>query len=192
VIRETIVTSVSPAGAAHIAPMGVHVRDGEMLVLPFRPSTTLDNILATRHAVLNYTDDVRVFAGCLTGRRDWPLTAADRVPGKRLADTLAHAELELLRWEDDDLRPRLYCRVVHEANHAPFRGFNRAQYSVLEAAILVSRLDMLPWSKIEAELDYLRIGLDKTAGAVEREAWGWLMAAVEEFKRGRSGQAVNP
>jgi hypothetical protein len=192
-IRETIITSVSPEGAVHIAPMGVHVLDGgDMLIMPFRPSTTLDNILATRHAVINYADDVRVFAGCLTGRRDWPLADAERVSGKRLAVALAHAELELTRIEDDALRPHLYCRVVHEANHAPFRGFNRAQYSVLEAAILVSRLHRLPWSKIESELDYLRIGLDKTAGAHEREAWGWLMEKVEAFGREHPEKAGAP
>jgi hypothetical protein len=191
-IREVIITSISPEGAVHIAPMGVHVLDETMLVLPFRPSTTLDNILATRHAVMNYCDDVRVFAGCLTGRRDWPLTGADRVPGKRLAGALAHAELELVRFEDDPLRPRLHCRVVHEASHAPFRGFNRAQFSVLEAAILVSRLHMLPRSKIESELDYLRIGLDKTAGPLEREAWGWLMEKVEAFLRENPQEVDGP
>lgn len=182
-IRETLVTTLSPEGAVHIAPMGIHVLADEWLILPFRPSTTLDNILATRHAVLSYCDDVRIFAGCLTGRREWPLVPTARVPGRRLAAALAHAELELVRVEDDELRPKLYCRLVHEANHAPFRGFNRAQYAVLEAAILVSRLHMLPWSKIEAELDYLRIGLDKTAGEAEREAWGWLMDKIDSFRR---------
>ena len=182
-IRETLITSTSPEGVTHIAPMGVHVLDDAMLIMPFRPSTTLTNILATRHAIMNYCDDARIFAGCLTGRRDWPLVAAERVPGQRLAGALTHAELELVRIEDDELRPRLYCRVAHEINHAPFRGFNRAQYSVLEAAILVSRLHMLPWSKIEAELEYLRIGLDKTAGPHELEAWGWLMEKVEAFRR---------
>lgn len=189
-IRETIITSCSPQGVAHSAPMGVHVLDDELLIMPFRPSTTLDNVLATRTAVINYTDDVRIFAGCLTGRRDWPLLPAERIPGRRLAGALAHAELELLRWEEDELRPKLYCRVVHDVNHAPFRGFNRAQYAVLEAAILVSRLHMLPWDKIESELAYLRIGLDKTAGPAEREAWGWLMDAVEAFRRSNPNQAV--
>ena len=190
-IRETILTSRSAEGNIHIAPMGVHVLPGEMLIMPFRPSTTLDNILATGHAVMNHTDDVRVFAGCLTGRRDWPLVDACRVQGKRLAATLAHAELELLRAEDDELRPRLYCRVVHEANHAPFQGFNRAQFAVLEAAILVSRLHLLPWSKVEAELEYLRIGLDKTAGEREQEAWGWLMERVEDFRQKSQEQAAS-
>jgi hypothetical protein len=184
-IREVIITTTAAQGAVHIAPMGVHVLDSsEMLVMPFRPSTTLDNIRATGCAVMNYCDDVRIFAGCLTGRRDWPLVGADRVRGKRLAAALGHAELELDRFEDDQTRPRLYCRVVHEANHAPFRGFNRAQFAVLEAAILASRLHMLPWNKIESELDYLRIGLDKCAGPVEREAWDWLMEKVDAHLAG--------
>lgn len=178
-IRETIVTSQSINGDTHIAPMGVHVLEREMLIMPFRPSITLDNILASGHAILNHTDDVRVYAGCLTGRRHWPLICADRIPGHRLADALAHAELELLRVEDDAIRPRLYCRIIHEANHAPFQGFNRAQFAVLEAAILVSRLHLLPWKKIEEELAYLAIGLTKTAGERELEAWNWLMERIE-------------
>ncbi|MEW6039591.1 MAG: DUF447 domain-containing protein [Pseudomonadota bacterium] len=177
-IRETLVTTTAPGGAAHIAPMGIHVLDAEYLVMPFRPSQTLENVLASGCAVVNYSDDVRIFAGCLTGRRDWPLVPAERVSGQRLDGALAHAELELSRVEDDPERPRLYFRLVHEANHAPFRGFNRAQFAVLEAAILVSRLHFLPWSKIERELDYLRIGLDKTAGPRELEAWSWLMDAI--------------
>jgi hypothetical protein len=73
---------------------------------------------------------------------------------------------------------------VHTVNHKPFQGFNRAQYSVLEAAILISRLDRLPWEKIQAELDYLRIGLEKTAGEREREAWDWIMAVIEQHRQG--------
>jgi hypothetical protein len=67
---------------------------------------------------------------------------------------------------------------VHEAGHAPFLGFNRAQSAVMEAAILVSRLHLLPAEKIASELSYLQIAVDKTAGEPEREAWGWLIAAV--------------
>jgi len=189
-IREVIVTSQSPEGQVHLAPMGIHVVGEDHLLLPFKPSKTLDNVLATGYAVMNCTDDVRVFAGCLTGRRDWPLTPTAIVTGQRLSGALSHVELKLNRHEDDVLRPRLYCRVVHEALHAPFQGFNRAQYSVLEAAILVSRLGMLPREKIESELAYLRIGLDKTAGPHEREAWSWLMEKVDAFLgRDQDGEA---
>jgi hypothetical protein len=181
-IQETIVTTQNSSGLAHIAPMGIHVNGDEIVILPFRPSLTLNNLLESKTAVLNYCDDVRVFAGCLTGRRDWPLIPAEKINGQVLQCALAHTEVELVRIEDDPTRPRLFCKALHTANHAPFMGFNRAQYSVLEAAILISRLTMLPLAKIESEIDYLRIGLEKTAGDRELEAWGWLMEVMEKFK----------
>jgi len=185
-IREVIVTTRAPDGRIHIAPMGVHEAGGLKMLAPFRPSTTLDNVLATRCAVVNYCDDVRIFAGCLTGRRDWPTLPAQQVAGVRLAGALAHTELVLQRVEEDAQRPRLLCRVVHEANHAPFRGFNRAQAAVIEAAILASRLHLLPADKIDAELRYLTIAMDKTAGPVEREAWDWLMARISQHRSGKA------
>jgi hypothetical protein len=163
--------------------MGVHLLNEELIILPFRPSTTLNNLLETKTAVLNYCDDVRVFAGCLTGRRDWDLKPAEKITGKVLANALAHTEIELTRFEEDAMRPKLFFKAVHSVNHAPFSGFNRAQFAVLEAAILISRLSMLPLEKIETEINYLRIGLEKTAGAREWEAWGWLMAVIDDYKR---------
>jgi uncharacterized protein len=68
--------------------------------------------------------------------------------------------------------------VLRIVSHAPFLGFNRAQAAVIEAAILVSRLDMLPREKVEQEIAYLEIAIAKTAGDAEREAWGWLMERV--------------
>ena len=183
-IQELIVSTKNREGVVHLAPMGVHVNGDELIILPFRPSTTLRNLVVTGDAVLNYCDDVRVFAGCLTGRRDWALNPAEKIQGAVLACALAHTEVELVRIEEDDTRPRLFCTAVHTVNHAPFKGFNRAQFAVLEAAILISRLKMLPLEKIETEIDYLRIGLEKTAGDNELEAWGWLMAVIEQHKAG--------
>lgn len=185
-IQETIVTTLSKGGMAHIAPMGIHINGDEFIILPFRPSTTLNNLLETHVAVINFCDDVRIFAGCLTGRRDWPLKPAEKISAPVLACTLAHTEVEVIRIEDDPVRPKLFCAAMHSVNHAPFKGFNRAQYAVLEAAILVSRLAMLPPAKIAAELAYLSIGFDKTAGERERIAWAWLMAAIDEFNDGAS------
>lgn len=182
-ILETIVTTLNSQGDPHIAPMGIHVESEKFIVLPFRPSTTLNNFLETRVGVINFCDDVRIFAGCLTGRRDWPLTPAQTITGKIVACALAHSEVEVERIEDDAVRPKLYCKTVYTANHAPFNGFNRAQFSVLEAAILISRLNMLPLAKIESELAYLQTGLEKTAGTRELEAWAWIMETLAEYKQ---------
>jgi hypothetical protein len=177
-IRETILTTISGDGRVHIAPIGI-IADGDgWIIAPFRPSTTLDNLRAVPFAVANYSDDVRIFAGCLTGRFDWPTTIADEVPVPRLAHALAHAELAVTRVTEDEQRPRFHCRVVRLLSHAPFEGFNRAKAAVVEAAILVSRLDLLPREKIEKEMAYLEIAVSKTAGAAEGQAWNWLMEKV--------------
>lgn len=181
-IHEVIVTSRSPQGENQIAPMGVVWREREVVIAPFRPSRTLNNILSGECAVINYCDDVRVFAGCLTGRYTWPLTEAAQVAAPRLLDVQAHSELRLARVEEDPIRPRLVCHPVYEANHRPFRGFNRAQAAVLELAILVSRLDRLPAEKVEREIAYLAIAVEKCAGERERQAWEWLMARVADFR----------
>ena len=186
-IYESILTSLSSDGIPHIAPFGIREHNGLILISPFRPSTTLDNLLATRQAVLNLTDDVRVFAGSLTGHRDWPLRPATRVNGRVLVSALTHQELELIEVRDDEVRPELYFRIVHEEIHAPFRGFNRAQAAVIELAVLASRLHMLPMEKIDAELEYLRIAIDKTAGEKELQAWQWLIDKVENHKAMMTG-----
>ena len=160
-------------GSAHVAPLGVIVEAPFLVIAPFHPSTTLDNLRRHRFACVNYTTDVRVFAGCVTRRRrDWPV-----VPAERIARLAAGGCPGPQRGRGGGGASRtssahgFAAATVHEASHAPFLGFNRAQAAVLEAAILVSRLHMLPAEKVEGELRYLQIAIDKTAGEAEREAW---------------------
>lgn len=177
-IREVILTTIDKAGLVHIAPIGIIADGGGWVIAPFRPSTTLDNLQAVPFAVANYTDDVRIFAGCLTGRSEWPTAASDTVPVPRLVAALAHAELAVDHVTDDEQRPRFHCTVLRTAQQRPFEGFNRAKAAVVEAAILVSRLGMLPRDKVGSELAYLETAIRKTAGADEQQAWDWLMEKV--------------
>lgn len=194
VIYEAVVTTVSPEGRPHVAPMGVRYlpgppgQPGVVVLMPFVPSTTLSNIVATRHAVLNIVLDTRVFAGCVTGRRQWPTVPAEKIGGVRLACALSHVELVLASMSDDPQRPVLRMARVHEASHAPFIGFNRAQAAVIEGAVLVSRLHMLKPEKVDTEMAYLQIAIDKTAGPEEHEAWGWLQEAVARHRASQAAQ----
>ena len=190
-IRETILTTMNAEGRLHITPIGI-IADGDgWIIAPFRPSTTLDNLRAMPFAVANHTDDVRIFAGCLTGRHDWPTRASDNVPVPRLTGALAHTELAVVGVTEDEQRPRFQCAVVSRGVHAPFAGFNRAQAAVIEAAILVSRLHMLPREKIETEIGYLETAIEKTAGAQEAEAWTWLTEAIRAHYAGQTKSATS-
>lgn len=182
-IQETVVTTLDAAGRPHVAPMGLTLTAGARPVLaPFRPSRTLDNLMARRRVVINYTDDVRVIAGCICGRHDWPTHPATAIEGAVLDAALAHAEAVVALVEDDPVRPRFHLDIVHEETRAPFRGLNRAKAAVVEAAVLVSRLHMLPAERVDAEMAHLAVAVGKTAGPEELEAWGWLQDHVAAWR----------
>ena len=182
IINETIITTLNEDGSVHIAPMGMRRENDYFVIAPFKPSTTLNNLERSGQAVINMTDDVRIFAGCLTGHYDWPTVDTSVIDGKRLEAALSHVEIEVVRQEGDDVRPVFYCSEKHQETHAPFMGLNRAKAAVLEAAVLVSRLHMLPDVKIDNEIVYLQIAIDKTASEPELEAWGWLMNRIRTFR----------
>jgi hypothetical protein len=179
-IHEVIVTTLSADGKTHSAPMGVTEVNDHFLIKPFKPSTTYENLKRHCQCTINYTDDVRVFAGALTGHRDWPTLPCERIEGQYLEQALSHSELTIIAVDDDSPRATFKGAIVYEQTHAPFRGFNRAQSAVIDAAILVSRLTMLPVDKIQQEIAYLTIAIDKTAGPRELEAWDWLTAKIKD------------
>lgn len=187
-IFETIITTVDIEGKPHVTPFGIRKQEGLVIIAPYKPSTTLENILTTKTAVMNLTDDVRVFAGAITRKQSHELLATTHVKGFRLANTLAHQELSLVKVVEDALRPQLWMQVVHAEQHLPFAGFNRAQAAVLELAVLASRLTMLPQEKVIAEMHYLQIAIDKTAGAHELQAWQWLVEMIDNFYAAQAGQ----
>lgn len=189
-IYETIITSMDAEGNVHITPFGVREQEGFVIISPFKPSTTLENILITKSAVMNLTDDVRVFAGALSKKFRAEVVSAEKIQGFRLAETLAHKELRLEKVVVDEVRPQLWMKVVHEKNHQPFNGFNRAQSAVIELAVLASRLSMLPKEKIIQEKSYLQIAMDKTAGEREWQAWSWLNEKIDNFYAEIDGENI--
>jgi len=181
-INETIITTLNEDGTVHIAPMGVRREDNLFVIAPFKPSTTLNNLERSGQAVINMTDDVRIFAGCLTGHYDWSTINTSAIKGKRLEAALSHIEIEVVHQKGDEIRPVFYCSEKHQETHAPFMGLNRAKAAVIEVAVLVSRLHMLTDEKIDNEIAYLQIAIDKTASEHELEAWGWLMDRIKTFR----------
>jgi hypothetical protein len=180
-IFEVIITTINADGIPHVTPFGVSYEGENVLISPYKPSTTLDNILASKEAVMNISDDVRVFAAALTNRQACSLKQANKIKGFRLADCLQHVELALIEKRDDAVRPQLVMKKIYAECHRYFNGFNRAQAAVIELAVLVSRLPMLPRDKILAEMHYLQIAIDRTAGENELLAWSWLVDKVHQF-----------
>ena len=169
-IVETIVTTVAADGTINCAPMGVEWGDDTIVLKPFLETATYRNVLATRAAVVNLTDDVRVFARAAISNPQYETGPATAVRGVVLADCCSWRELEVLTIDSTPPRSRIETTVVHRGTRREFIGFNRARHAVLEAAIYATRVHMLPRAFIDSELARLQVIVDKTAGPHELEA----------------------
>ena len=178
-IVETIVTTVAADGAVNCAPMGVEWGDETIVLKPFLETATYRNVTATRVAVVNLVDDVRVFARAAISNPVYPTVPADVVRGVVLADCCSWREVEVRAIDSTPPRSRIETAVVHRGVRREFIGFNRARHAVLEAAIYATRLHLLPRTFIHDELARLQVIVDKTGGPAEHEA----MALLTEFVR---------
>lgn len=173
-IVETIVTTVAEDGRVNCAPMGVEWAEDVVVLKPFLETATYRNVEATRSAVVNLVDDVRVFARAAISNPEYATVPASVVRGVVLADCCAWRELDVRAIDRAAPRSRIETAVVHRGVRREFIGFNRARHAVLEAAIYATRLHLLPRPFIESEMARLQIIVDKTAGDQEFEAMALL------------------
>ena len=188
-ILEGLVTTIADDGTVHIAPMGPLVEsapgdtDWRRFVLrPFRTAQTYRNLVAHPEGVLHVTDDVLLLARAAVGALDPlpPLVPATHVRGRVLRDCCRFYEFRVAARDDSAERARLDAEVVHCGRVRDFFGLNRAMHAVVEAAILATRLFMLPRDEIEAEYRKLAVLVEKTGGERERAAFAFLTEYVRK------------
>lgn len=181
-ILEGIVTTLNADGTANIAPMGPLVEPEltSLVLRPFRTSHTYQNLKRQGMGVFHVTDDVELLAHAAVGAApaDVRLIPAESVAGLALADACRAYEFVVDVLEDASERTTIRCRVVHCRWFRDFLGFNRAKHAVLEAAILATRIGILPDAQIREELRRLATPVEKTAGEQERRAFAFLQAHV--------------
>jgi uncharacterized protein len=138
---------------------------------PYMESRMFHCLRAHPQCVFHVTDDVEPVmrlvlgqsAGLATQRlqeRTWILPAACR-----------WYRLEIQEWELDPPRSAARAVVLDQGELRPFWGWNRAKHALLEAAILISRVRLIPADELRRELTALRQPVLKTAGPAELAAW---------------------
>ncbi|WP_439814418.1 DUF447 domain-containing protein [Zavarzinia sp. CC-PAN008] len=187
-IRDVILSTMDAKGRPHIAPKLLHSDRARWSVLVPADSSTHANLLDVPYAVANFTDDTRLFAGCLTGRHIWPLAPPERVRGVRLRDCLAHAELELTGQDAGEGGTWFHFAPILEMTHAPFRGFSRAKAAVMEGVAIVAAIDSQEDAAVDRALAELGPRVASGGGAEEREAWAWLLERVARVRAARARQ----
>ena len=178
VIIESIVTTIAEDGRINCAPMGVEWGEEAIVLKPFLETATYRNVTATRSAVVNLTDDVRVYAQAAISNPVYATVPASLVRGVVLTDCCSWRELEVRSVDSTPPRSRIETAVVHRGFRREFIGFNRACHAVLETAIYATRLRLLEPAFVRSELARLQVIVDKTAGAPEREAMALLTEHV--------------
>lgn len=182
-ILEGIVTTVDADGVVNIAPMGPIV-DANMKTLrlrPFQTSTTYQNLKILGEGVFHVTDDVLLLAQAAVGQIDPPplLVPATKVRGHILQEACRFYEFEVRGVNDSGERAEIDARVVAQGRLRDFFGFNRGKHAVVEAAILATRLHLLPRQQVQEEFARLRVLVDKTGGKQEQRAFRFLEAYLQ-------------
>ena len=177
-ILEGLVTTLDPNGSPHLAPMGPRVGPdfASFVLRPFPTSGTYRNLLAHPEGVLHVTDDALLIAKAALGAAHPlpPLRPAEEVNGFVLADACRYYEFVVKSVDASGERVSIEAEVVHTGRHRDFWGFNRARHAVVEAAILATRLHLLPHDEVAAEFRKLRVIVNKTGGPAEFEAMDFL------------------
>jgi uncharacterized protein len=178
VIVESIVTTIAADGTVNCAPMGVEWGEETIILKPFLDTATYRNVVPAGAAVVNLTDDVRLFARGAISNPEPQTVPATRVRGAVLADCCSWREVEVRAIDSTPPRSRIEAAVVHRGHRREFIGFNRAAHAVLEAAIYATRLHILPRAFVDSELARLQVIVDKTAGPHEAEAMALLAGFI--------------
>jgi len=187
-ILEGIVTTISPEGTINIAPMGpvVEPEMRRLVLRPFQTSDTYRNLKNHGEGVFHVTDDVLLLAKAALGPVEPApeVVRAERILGYVLSDACRHFEFVVTRLDDATERVTIEAEIVHTGHGRDFFGFNRAKHAVLEAAILATRVHLLPHAAIAAEYRKLKTLVDKTGGPQEHEAFALLEAHVQRAGAG--------
>src|SRR5262245_66243645 len=111
--------------------MGVEWGEEEIVLKPFLETATYRNVAATGRAVVNLTDDVRIFAQAAISNPQPHTKPAVAGAGVILADCCSWRELAVTSIDSTPPRARIVTRVVHRGFTREFIGFNRARHAVL-------------------------------------------------------------
>jgi hypothetical protein len=187
-ILEGLVTTTGSDGAMHLAPMGPRVAPdwSSFLLRPFPTSQTYRNLKAHPQGVLHVTDDVLLLAKAAVGQTPPQASMpAAKVSGFVLTGACRYYEFFVRSMDESQERMQIEVEVVHRGVLREFFGLNRAKHAVVEAAILATRLHLIPPADVLADYRKLRVLVDKTGGTAEHAAFEFLQSYVEAAPAGR-------
>ena len=181
-ILEGIVTTRNSDGTPNVSPMGpiVDATMTQLTLRPYRSSRTYSNLKRYGVGVFHVCDDVELIARAAVGEWDLPpaVSKCPAIDGFVLDTTCRWYAFRVTALDDTEERTTIECRVEATERLRDFFGFNRAKHAVVEAAILATRVGILPPDEVRESFQRLAVIVQKTAGEQEERAFAFLERTV--------------
>jgi hypothetical protein len=188
-IIETIVSTENETGDFNFAPLGVRYEGGQFSFIPFKTSRTYANLIRTRQGVINFTDDVYLFAGTMLENLVPEYDLSETVRGAVIRGAAGYREFRVTDVEDLDVKVRMRVEIVGEKDFPfSFSGFNRAKFAVIEALIAASRVHILSRNEVDSEIRRCGMIVEKTGTDREKLA----MSVILRYLRNRPNNGHPP
>lgn len=182
-ILEGIATTWNAARQTHTAAMGaIFSSTGHLILRPFSGTTTLDNLRQTHTAVFQLTDNIGLLvrAALAPAETEFDVYRETDVLLPILTDACSWFALQVDSLDESQDRAIVRCHITAQGERRPFRGFNRARHSLLELAILATRIQFLSPDIIEQEWSRTSLLVNKTGGPEEFATWDWITAYLRQ------------
>jgi len=185
-IIETILSSIDENGKVNFAPVGVHIPDNtlrisevqELKFFLYSGSKTLANLKTIPEGVINFTEDILNFVNTALFSESLPALPSSQVRPPRMSSAKTVWEFAVTHFDDSSEPAKLTGRVLcfEEYEQSGFCGFCRSTGVILEALILATCLQWVPFSKIKEAWPLWREVVAKTGGTREKEAFQTITA----------------
>ncbi len=174
-IIEGLITSAGTAGSEHphVAALGpvVNPELTQWTLRPFQSSKIFGLLRANPRCVFHVIDDALPVVQLVLGR-EADFSFQTTASGAWIIEQACRwYELEIERWDVSGPRSEATARVIQQGELRAFWGWNRARHALLEAAILISRAQLMQPGELQRQLSALRSAIEKTAGPREQLAW---------------------
>jgi hypothetical protein len=180
-VIEGLVTTMSRDGAMHVAAQGpIWLESGALMFRPYAGSITCENLMRSGEGVFHITDNALLLAEVVSGNYIHPrVRRADHVHGTILLDCTRYWEFSVKSCSTTGARHAMHAEILATGTIQPPSGWNRARHAILEAAILATRVGILPDDQIRSELARLQPLVEKTAGPEEHQAWALILQTIQ-------------
>ena len=157
--------------------MGIEFLNSQVILKPYINTITYQNIADTNVAVVNITQDAKIFVDCYLKKYNKHIIYSNKYDMPTILNADGYIKLKLDNYEilekNDEMTPQKFAKMYftiedYEIKKKTPNLYSRSNAALIEAAILVSK------ERIDPSIDYFKDVITKT-GTEEKKLLNKLM-----------------